>query len=91
MKIALVHDRIFPGGALNVFEDLIQEERNTFPKADFRVFTMIADREYNTLQGIEIVEALPKRITYIFTSFSGKGIPLLSTLFDYRNLMVFYP
>jgi glycosyltransferase involved in cell wall biosynthesis len=38
-----------------------------------------------------VVEALPKRISNIFTSCSRKKIPIFSALFDYRNLIVFYP
>jgi glycosyltransferase involved in cell wall biosynthesis len=37
------------------------------------------------------VEALPKRINNIFTICSRKKIPIFSSLFDYRNLIVFYP
>jgi len=101
MKIALVHDRIFPGGALKVFEDLIAEEKKNFLEADFCIFTMLAEdsrektldsrKKGKELMGIEIVEALPRRISRIFTACSRKKIPIFSSLFDYRNLIVFYP
>lgn len=90
MKIALVHDRIFPGGALQVFEDLIEEERRLFPNADFRIFTMIMhDAKDSTsdakprgkeLLGIDVVEALPKWMSRVFTH-----------VLDYRTLIVCYP
>jgi hypothetical protein len=43
MKIAAVHCRLFPGGALEVFKDLIQQELRNDPKAEIKIFTMIAD------------------------------------------------
>ena len=49
MKIAAIHCRIFPGGALEVFKDLIQQELKADPKAEIRIFTMIADEGLQTL------------------------------------------
>ncbi|MDR2191071.1 MAG: hypothetical protein LBP53_08140 [Candidatus Peribacteria bacterium] len=43
MKIAFVHCRLYPGGALEVFKDLIQQELNSHPEAEMKIFTMIAD------------------------------------------------
>lgn len=101
MKIAAVHCRMFPGGALEVFKDIIQQELKTDPKAEIRIFTMIADKELKKIKiqipwtdsskYIQVVEALPKRINSIFTTCSKKKIPIFSSLFDYRNLIVFYP
>jgi hypothetical protein len=45
MKIALVHDRLYPGGALEVFRDLIQQELRQHPDAEMKIFTMIADED----------------------------------------------
>ena len=45
MKIAAVHCRMFPGGALDVFKDLIQQELKSHPTAEMKIFTMIADRD----------------------------------------------
>jgi hypothetical protein len=45
MKIALVHDRLYPGGAVEVFKDLIQQELKSHPNAEMKIFTMIADRD----------------------------------------------
>ena len=43
MKIAAVHCRLVPGGALEVFKDLIQQELRNDPKTEIKIFTMIAD------------------------------------------------
>jgi hypothetical protein len=43
MRIACVHCRLYPGGALEVFKDLIQQELKASPNAEIKVFTMIAD------------------------------------------------
>ncbi|MDR0860389.1 MAG: hypothetical protein LBO09_05460 [Candidatus Peribacteria bacterium] len=43
MNIALIHDWLYPGGALEVFKDLIQQELKSHPDAEMKVFTMIAD------------------------------------------------
>jgi glycosyltransferase involved in cell wall biosynthesis len=40
---------------------------------------------------LTVVEALPKRVSRIFTSGTRKKIPIFSALFDYRNLIVVYP
>ena len=49
MKIAAVHCRLFPGGALEVFKDLLQQELRNDPKAEIKIFTMIADENLKTL------------------------------------------
>ncbi len=40
---------------------------------------------------MKIVQTLPNWINRIFLYCTKRKIPLLSSLFDYRNLMVFYP
>ena len=40
---------------------------------------------------IEIITALPKRINNLFITCTSKNIPGISRIFDYRNLMFFYP
>ncbi len=40
---------------------------------------------------LEIITALPRWINKLFLTCSQKKIPILSRLFDYRNLMFFYP
>lgn len=101
MKIAAVHCRMFPGGALEVFKDLLQQEFKNDPKSEIKIFTMIADENLKSLEiqipgtekkkQITVVEALPKWINQIFLFCSKKQIPILSSIFDYRNLIVFYP
>lgn len=40
---------------------------------------------------IPIVQTLPKWINQIFLFFTKRKVKVLSGIFDYRNLMVFYP
>ncbi len=89
MRIAFVHCRITPGGALSVLQDLIDEQE--FSKA--KVFTLFADRTQlqSNKNKITIVTALPHRINQVFLWCSTHNIPLISWLLDYRNLMFFYP
>ena len=101
MKIAAVHCRLFPGGALEVFKDLLQQELRNDPKAEIKIFTMIADKDLKSLmiqipwtekyRKFQVVESLPKWLSKIFLFCSKKHIPILSWIFDYRNLIVFYP
>ena len=101
MKIAAVHCRLFPGGALEVFKDLLQQELRNDPKAEIKIFTMIADKDLKYLmiqipwtekyRKIQVVESLPKWLSSIFLFCTKKHIPILSSIFDYRNLIVFYP
>ena len=49
MRIALIHDRLYPGGALEVFKDLVQQEFKSHPHAEIKIFTMIADESYKKL------------------------------------------
>lgn len=101
MKIAATHCRLFPGGALEVFKSLLQQELRNDPKAEIKIFTMIADEWLKTLEvqvpwtekykKIEVIESMPKWMCKIFLHCSKKKIPILSSLFDYRNLIVFYP
>ena len=37
MKIAAVHCRLFPDGALEVFKDLLQQELRNDPKAEIKI------------------------------------------------------
>ena len=101
MKIVAVHCRLFPGGALEVFKDLLQQELKNDPKAEIEIFTMIADENLKTLdiqipwtekiKKVKVVESLPKWLSKFFLFCGKKHIPILSWIFDYRNLIVFYP
>ena len=101
MKIAAVHCWLFPGWALEVFKNLLQQELKNDPKAEIKIFTMIADKDLKSLliqipgtekyRKIQVVESLPKWLSKLFLFCTKKHIPLLSSIFDYRNLIVFYP
>ena len=76
MIIAAVHCRLFPGGALEVFKDLLQQELRNDPKAEIKIFTMIADENLKSLEiqipgtekfkKIKVVESLPKWLSRFF-------------------------
>lgn len=101
MKIAASHCRLFPGWALEVFKDLLQQELRNDPNAEIKIFTMIADNSLKELTiqipwtedfaKIPVIESMPKWICQIFLRYSKKKVSILSSLFDYRNLIVFYP
>ncbi len=101
MKIAFVNCRTMPWGVLNVLEDLISKQlRKHGKEAEIRLFTLISDRESLELPlpwgngemiTLPIVQTLPKWINQIFLFFTKRKIKVLSAIFDYRNLMVFYP
>ncbi len=89
MKKAFVNCRIMPWWVLDVFQNMIQKEEYS----EAKVFTLFSDRSSISVwsKKLQIVTALPKRINQIFLYFSKHKIKLLSSLFDYRNLMMFYP
>ena len=98
--IAFVHDWIFHiGWAEAVFFDLIKQHTNL--DQDEKVYTLFSDREEIQVDGYayEIITALPWRLNKIFVRWSSAtktetkvyGENLLKKLFDYRNLIVFYP
>ena len=101
MKIAAAHCWLFPGWALEVFKDLLQQEVKNDPKAEIKIFTMIADEDLKYLmiqipwtekyRKIQVVGSLPKWLSKIFLFCTKKHIPILSSILDYRNLIVFYP
>jgi glycosyltransferase involved in cell wall biosynthesis len=97
-RIAFVHDRLYHmWGAEAVFLSLIQ----TSPLAPLLqrgeakaiIFTLFSDKKSLEVDGqiIEIVTALPRWMFRIFQYFEKHRVPVLSKLFDYRNLMFFYP
>lgn len=87
MKKAFVNCRIMPGWVFNVFVDMIEIEDFTQAK----VFTVFSDRDYidTSKWRIEVVTALPRRLNKIFLKFSQKN-NILSSILDYRNLIIFY-
>ncbi len=90
MKVAFVHCRIRPWWALSVLEDLIDEQKDI---KEAKIFTIFSDfKELKTQQHtLKIVTALPRRMNKLFLWCSTHKVPFLSRLFDYRNLIFFYP
>lgn len=78
-----------PGWVLNVFQDMIEKEEYS----EAKVFTLFSDRSEISVwnKKLHVVTALPKRLNKIFLYFSKHKIKILSSIFDYRNLMMFYP
>lgn len=89
MKIAFVHCRLLPGWAKNVLEHIMQQQTYTQAK----IFTLIT-REYKQniwKNSIQVVTVFPKIINNFFLWITDKNIPILSSLFDYRNLIIGAP
>lgn len=87
-KIAYVHDRIvFPWWAENVFSKLIDESLN--PSDTWIIFTLFSP--HDSFHDLSVVTALPTRINIFFNWTQKNKVLVLSSLFDYRNLMPFYP
>ena len=78
-----------PGWVVNVFQDMIEKEEYS----EAKVFTLFSDRSEVSVweKKLQVVTALPKWLNKIFLYFSKHTIKILSSLFDYRNLMIFYP
>ena len=90
MKIAFVQCWTTPGGALSVLKDLIDEQKNIKEAALFTVYSEYAEIS-TTHHTLRVITALPQRINALFLRCSKHKIPVISRLFDYRNLMFFYP
>lgn len=90
MKTAFVHCRVMPWGALSVLKDLIDDELS-YDEA--KLFTVFSDVKHiqTKKHRLSVVTALPWRINQMFLFFSTHKVPWLSWIFDYRNLMFFYP
>lgn len=78
-----------PGWVLNVFQDMVEKEEYS----DAVVFTLFSDRVELIAweKKLQVITALPRRLNKVFLYFSKNKIKLLSSLFDYRNLMMVYP
>ena len=101
MRIAFVNCWTMSGGVLNVLNDLlITSLRRHGGDSEIQLFTLISNfdvlevpipwKEWKKYT-VKIVQTLPNWINRIFLYCTKRKIPLLSSLFDYRNLMVFYP
>lgn len=92
-KLAGVHCRIAPGWALEVFKDLIKEEIISSDFDDIKIFTSYSEVKSFSINNkkIKIITALPKRLNTFFQRNSHRNLPILKQIFDYRNLIFFYP
>ena len=100
MKVAFVNCWTMPWGVLNVLNDLlIKTLRKHWPEVEIVLFTLISNFEElevpipwkDSFYKVKIIQTLPKRINRIFLYCTKRKIKILSSIFDYRNLMVFYP
>ncbi|AHB41417.1 group 1 glycosyl transferase [candidate division SR1 bacterium RAAC1_SR1_1] len=93
MKLAAIHCWVSPGGALEVLKDLIKEENRISGFSDIKIFTSYSEIETILIDNkkIKIITAIPKRLNIFFKRNTKKKIPILGQIFDYRNLMFFYP
>jgi hypothetical protein len=79
---------------LEVFKDLIyQEYHDHDDNLETKVFTLFS--QDNIVQvgdhQLPIITALPGWLNQLFLFCTKNKFPVLSWIFDYRNLMVFYP
>jgi hypothetical protein len=90
-----------------VLKDLIIEEKSKFVSLDkgrgseaeegfvseIRIFTLVSDTDTLTVNHspLSVTTALPSRLNRFFLYCTSKKIPVLSSLFDYRNLIIFAP
>lgn len=88
-RCAFVHCWLMPWGARHVLIDLIESTRF----ADARIFTLISSEPSLDLgtEKIPVICSLPRWICQLFFFFQDHRIPVLSWLFDYRNLIFFAP
>lgn len=89
MKKAFVNCWIMPWWVLNVFQDII----NNTDFSEWKVFTLFSDRNELSVweKKIQVITALPTWLNKLFLYCSTHHIRFISSLFDYRNLMMFYP
>lgn len=89
MKIAFVHCRLLPGWAKNVLEQIIQQSTHNHAT----IFTLISREQTRTIQNktYQVVTVFPQAINNWILDITEKNIPIISTLFDYRNLIIAAP
>lgn len=89
--IQYVHDRVvFLWGAESLCADLMH---HFWVTDQTRLFTLYSTHEVFAVDGknIPIVTALPKRINKLFAWWMRTNSTIGRWIFDYRNLMFFYP
>ena len=67
--------------------------KNADKSESLAIFTMFSDKHFLIIDArkIPIITALPRWIFSTFVFFDKYKTPLFSKIFDYRNLMFFYP
>ncbi len=92
-KLAWIHCRIAKWGALDVFIDLLKEKSDSWKFSKIKIFTIYSELKNINIDNhkIEITTALPKRLNKFFQRNSKAKLPILKQIFDYRNLIFFYP
>jgi hypothetical protein len=88
-KTAFVHCRVMPGGALNVFQDLVESQITVHKLRDVKIFTLFSDRK--KIGNIHVQPVFPRRLNDLIIFFSARNIPFFSTVFNYRNRLPLYP
>jgi len=101
MKIAFVNCWTMPWGVMQVLNDLlIKALRKNWPETQIQLFTLISEQKQLYIPipwspeksyTIPIIQALPNWLAKIFLYFKKRKVKILSSIFDYRNLIVFYP
>jgi glycosyltransferase involved in cell wall biosynthesis len=91
MRIATVQCRIAPGWARQVTQQLIQQHISA--KHEIIFFSRISYYPNHIINNhsYKIITALPIRLNKLFIYFSYHRVPILSSILDYRNLIVFSP
>lgn len=88
--IQYAHCRLMSGGAAKVLTHLIRDHGYD---EQTKIFVLFAQQKTRDVDGttLPVVSALPRWVESVFLFFQKVRVPLLSRLFDYRNLMVIYP
>jgi len=60
---------------------------------DAKIFVLFSTNEKLEMRNkkLEIITALPRRLNNFFIYFNTRTVPVLSKIFDYRNLMFWFP
>jgi len=77
------------GWAENVLKDSIKNHH----AKEIKIFTLVSDKSYLTVNNktIQVTTVIPKTINNFLLWITQKNIPIISILFDYRNLIVLAP
>lgn len=72
-----------------MLRDLIESHEH----GEAKVFVLFSTHEKVEIRNkkLEIITALPSRLNNVFVYFNTRKVPLLSKIFDYRNLMFWFP